>query len=181
MLTGDSTQIEEARWAPRDVLELGIVVQACNRVNDALFSAIVPMMLKRFCLCCCALFFLLPATSLARDYQHVAPIQLTHDAEKWADKTLRKLSLEEKIGQMFMLRAHAEFLNIASPEFLQLRDQVKRYHVGGLLLTVRAEGPFLYRNQPYEAATFTNLLQQLIGTDDRAGTFADGRLIEGGE
>src|SRR5437763_12454682 len=98
--------------------------------------------------------------SFARDYQHPAPIQLTHDAEKWADKTLHKLSLEEKIGQMFMLRAHAEFLNIASPEYLQLRDQVKRYHVGGLLLTVRAEGPFLYRNQPYEAANFTNLLQQ---------------------
>ena len=48
--------------------------------------------------------------TFARDYQHVAPIQRSHDAEKWADKTLHKLSLEEKIGQMFMLRAQAEFL-----------------------------------------------------------------------
>ncbi|HEV2113888.1 MAG TPA: glycoside hydrolase family 3 protein [Terriglobales bacterium] len=104
--------------------------------------------------------FLFAADSFARDYQRVTPIQVTHDAQKWADKTLKKLSLEEKIGQMFMLRAQAEFLNVASPEYLQLRDQVKRYHVGGLLLTVRAEGPFLYRNQPYEAATFTNMMQQ---------------------
>src|SRR5579859_4094241 len=104
--------------------------------------------------------FIQTISSFARDYQRVAPIQVTHDSEKWADKTLKKLSLEEKIGQMFMLRAQAEFMNIASPEYLQLRDQVKRYHVGGLLLTVRAEGPFLYRNQPYEAATFTNLMQQ---------------------
>src|SRR5438105_11535498 len=96
----------------------------------------------------------------ARDYQHPAPIQLTHEAEKWADKTLRKMSLEEKIGQMFMIRSHAEFLNVLSPEYLELRYLIKRYNVGGLLLTVRAEGPFLYRNQPFEAASFTNRLQQ---------------------
>ena len=98
--------------------------------------------------------------SFARDYQHPAPIQLTHDAEKWADKTLRKMSLEEKIGQMFMVRAPVEFLNELSPEYLELRYAIKRYNIGGLLLTVHAEGPFLYRNQPLEAASFTNRLQQ---------------------
>src|SRR5439155_9646469 len=34
------------------------------------------------------------------------------------------------------------------------------YNIGGLLLTVHSEGPFLYRNQPLEAASFTNRLQQ---------------------
>ena len=100
------------------------------------------------------------ATSFARDYQHPAPIQLTHEAEEWADKTLRKMSLEEKIVQMFMIRAHVEFLNVLSPEYLELRYAIKRYNIGGLLLTVHAEGPFLYRNQPLEAASFTNRLQQ---------------------
>ena len=80
--------------------------------------------------------------SFARDYQRAAPIQSTHDAEKWADKTLKKMSLEEKVGQMFMVRAPVEFLNELSPEYLQLRYAIKRYNIGGLLLTVHSEGPF---------------------------------------
>jgi beta-N-acetylhexosaminidase len=100
-----------------------------------------------------------PANSKDK-YQQPGPVRLDHDGEKWADKTLRKLTLEEKIGQMFMLRAPAEFLNLASPEYTQLRDSIQKYHVGGLLLTVRAEGPFLYRNPPYEAAMFANQLQR---------------------
>jgi beta-N-acetylhexosaminidase len=97
--------------------------------------------------------------SSAREFQKPGPIQTTADAQKWADKTLRKLSLEEKIGQMFMMRGRAEFLNVTSPDFVQLRDQIHRYHIGGVLLTVRTDGPFLIRNQPFEAATFTNRLQ----------------------
>src|SRR5215471_5162344 len=104
-------------------------------------------------------FFLLAICCSARDFQKPGPIQASSDAQKWADKTLRKLSLEEKIGQMFMMRGRAEFLNVTSPDFLQLRDQIRRYHIGGVLLTVRTDGPFLMRNQPFEAATFTNRLQ----------------------
>ncbi len=107
------------------------------------------------------LLLLLAPLAFPKDkYQQPAPVHLDHDGEKWADKTLRKLTLEEKIGQMFMLRAPAEFLNLASPEYTQLRDSIQKYHVGGLLLTVRAEGPFLYRNPPYEAAMFANQLQR---------------------
>ena len=99
-----------------------------------------------------------PANSKDK-YQQPGPVRLDHDGEKWADKTLRKQTLEEKIGQMFMLRAPAEFLNLASPEYTQLRDSIQKYHVGGVLLTVRYEVPFLYRNPPYEAAMFANQLQ----------------------
>src|SRR6476660_8013122 len=88
------------------------------------------------------------------------PIQLDHDGEKWAQKTLGKLSLEEKVGQLFMTWVRAEFLNVNSPEYLQLRDSINKYHVGSFAMTVRAEGPFLYRNQPYEAAVLLNRLQQ---------------------
>jgi beta-N-acetylhexosaminidase len=51
-------------------------------------------------------------------------------------------------------------LNVDSPEYLQLRDSINKYHVGSFAMTVRAEGPFLYRNQPYEAAVLLNRLQQ---------------------
>jgi beta-N-acetylhexosaminidase len=93
-------------------------------------------------------------------FQRPGPVRLTHDGDKWAQKTLRKMSLEEKIGQMFMIRAQTEFFNLASPAYLQLRDNIRRYHIGSVLLTVASEGGAVFRNQPYEAAVFTNQLQR---------------------
>ena len=93
-------------------------------------------------------------------FQRPGPVRLTHDGDKWAQKTLRKLSLEEKIGQMLMIRAQTEFFNAQSLDFLQLRDNLRRYHIGGVLLTVASEGGAVFRNQPYEAAMLTNQLQR---------------------
>jgi beta-N-acetylhexosaminidase len=93
-------------------------------------------------------------------FQRPGPVRLTHDGDKWAQKTLRKLSLEEKIGQMLMIRAQTEFFNAQSPDFLQLRDNLRRYHIGGVLLTVASEGGAVFRNQPYEAAMLANQLQR---------------------
>jgi beta-N-acetylhexosaminidase len=93
-------------------------------------------------------------------FQRPGPVRLTHEGDKWAQKTLRRLSLEEKIGQMFMIRAQTEFFNAKSPDYLQLRDNIRRYHIGGVLLTVASEGGAVFRNQPYEAAMFTNQLQR---------------------
>jgi beta-N-acetylhexosaminidase len=111
------------------------------------------------------LFFLvlalLTAPAFAKEkFQHPGPIRLDRDGEKWAEKTLRKLSLEEKIGQLFMIWVRAEFLNAKSPENLDLRDQMQKYHVGSFAMTVRFEPPFLYRNEPYEAAELLNRLQK---------------------
>src|ERR1700751_4357248 len=88
------------------------------------------------------------------------PVHLDREGEKWAEKTLRKLSLEEKVGQLFMIWVRAEFLNVDSPEYLQLRDSMHKYHVGSFAMTGRWEPPFLYRNQPYEAAELLNRLQE---------------------
>src|SRR5260370_1561155 len=60
---------------------------------------------------------------------------------------------------MFLMRGRAEFLNVTSPDYLEVRAHIHRYHSGGVVLTVRTDGPFLLRNQPFEAATFTNRLQ----------------------
>jgi beta-N-acetylhexosaminidase len=87
------------------------------------------------------------------------PVHLDRDGEKWAEKTLRKLSPEEKVGQLFMIWVRAEFLNVNSPEYLQLRDTMNKYHVGSFAMTVRYEPPFLYKNDPYEAAELLNRLQ----------------------
>jgi len=95
-----------------------------------------------------AIILLLVVGSCVADdkFQRPGPVRLTHDGDKWAQKTLRKLSLEDKIGQMLMIRAQTEFFNAQSPDFLQLRDNLRRYHVGGVLLTVASEGAAVLRN-----------------------------------
>jgi beta-N-acetylhexosaminidase len=108
----------------------------------------------------CLILLLLSPAFAKEKFSQPRPVQLDRDGEKWAQKTLHKLSLEEKVGQLFMIWVRAEFLNVNSPEYLQLRDSINKYHVGSFAMTVRAEGPFLYRNQPYEAAVLLNRLQQ---------------------
>lgn len=116
-----------------------------------------------------ALFLLvcvLSSAALSEDkdkFQKPGPVQLTRDGEKWAEKTLRKLSLEEKIGQMLMVRAIVEFRNVDGPEFQALAAQVRRFHVGALLVTIPSENGFVFRNQPYEAAMLLNELQRQSG------------------
>ncbi len=101
--------------------------------------------------------------TLAKDKEkHLkpAPIHLTRAGEKWATKTLQKLTIEEKIGQVFMVWCRASFLNVESPEYLQLRDSMEKYHVGSFTMTVHVDGPFLLRSEPYEAAELLNRLQR---------------------
>ena len=109
-----------------------------------------------------ALFLIFALTSaLAKDrYQRPGPIHLDRDGEKWAEKTLRKLSLEEKVGQLFMVWVRAQFLNQDSETYAQLRDDINRYHVGSFAMTVPVDGPFLIKSEPYEAAMLLNRLQQ---------------------
>jgi beta-N-acetylhexosaminidase len=108
------------------------------------------------------LLFVLTSTTAAfpkEKYQRPGPIHLTHGGEKWAEKTLRKLTWEEKVGQVFMIWCRASFLNVENPEYLQLRDSMQKYHVGSFAMTVHVDGPYLLRSEPYEAAELLNRLQ----------------------
>jgi beta-N-acetylhexosaminidase len=87
-------------------------------------------------------------------------IHLDREGGKWAERTLQHLSLEEKVGQVFMIRVKAQFLNVDSPDYLELRDQIRKYHIGSLIMTVPSEGIFVYRNEPFEAANLLNRLQK---------------------
>src|SRR5205814_3873716 len=104
-------------------------------------------------------FLVLNASSFAKPKYQPLPVKLDREGEKWAQKTLRKMPLEEKIGQLFMIWTRAEFLNLSSPEYSHLRDTINKYHIGSFAMTVRYEPPFLYKNQPYEAADLLNRLQ----------------------
>jgi beta-N-acetylhexosaminidase len=106
------------------------------------------------------LVLLMSATLFAKEkYQHAGPIHMDHDGEKWAEKTLRKMSTEEKVGQLFMVWARAQFLNSDSEIFAQLREAIDKYHVGAFAMTVPVDGPFLIKSEPLEAAALLNHLQ----------------------
>jgi beta-N-acetylhexosaminidase len=97
----------------------------------------------------------------ARDkYQRPRRVNLDREGEKWAEKTLSRLSLEEKIGQMLMVWARAEFLNLRSPEYQRLRDLSRKYHLGGFGLTVWTQSGLPVKSEPYEAAALINELQR---------------------
>src|SRR5260370_24142743 len=82
-------------------------------------------------------------------YQHPGPIHLNSAGEKWAEKTLRKLTLEEKVGQVFMIWCRASFLNVENPEYLQQREAMQKYHVGSFAMTVHLDAPHLIANAPH--------------------------------
>ncbi len=105
------------------------------------------------------------ALSFAKDkskerFQQSGPLHLDKAGKKWADKTLRKMSSEEKVGQLFGIKVSVQFMNDADPKWIQLRDSVSKYHVGSLVMTVPMDGPVLLRSQPYVAAELLNRLQR---------------------
>jgi beta-N-acetylhexosaminidase len=108
-------------------------------------------------------------------YSRPGPPHLDRDGEKWVRRTLSKMSTEEKVGQLFMVWARAEFFNVNNPEYREFLERIQRYHVGSFALTVPVEGPFLIKGQPYEAAMLLNQLQQgsklplLIAADFESG------------
>ncbi len=89
------------------------------------------------------------------------------DALKWADKELKKMSLDEKIGQLISVGVNATFLNQDSEAFKALRHQVVDNHVGGIIL---------FRGPVYESVVLCNRMQELakypllISADLEAGS-----------
>jgi len=87
-------------------------------------------------------------------------ISLDEEGERWAADTLKRMTVEEKIGQMLMVWARVEFMNVNGPEFAKLRDAQMKYHLGGWGITIPSEGSFLVKSQPYETAALINELQR---------------------
>jgi beta-N-acetylhexosaminidase len=95
-----------------------------------------------------------------KDFLKPGPIHLDRSGRKWANKTLRKMSPEEKVGQLFAIWVRVQFLNDADPIFIQLRDNIRKYHVGSVVMSVPVDGPVLLKSQPYVAADLLNRLQK---------------------
>lgn len=104
-------------------------------------------------------------------------------AESWVKRTLAKMTLEEKLGQLVMLSFLGEFTSFESPAYQELLRAIEQNHVGGFMLGTLA-GPFgIERGKPYATAALINLLQKasriplLFAADFERGT---AMRLEGG-
>jgi beta-N-acetylhexosaminidase len=94
------------------------------------------------------------------------PRRPSNAAMAWADAELRRMSLEEKIGQLLSIGINATFLNEDSDAYRALRHQVVDNHIGGITL---------FRSPVYESVMLVNRLQAmareplLISADLEAG------------
>jgi len=107
-----------------------------------------------------SLFLLLAPAWPAEHYSKAAPVELNKEGRHWAEQTLKKLSLEEKVGQMLSLRYFTDFQNFTGESYVQFRDQMQKYHVGSVTLTVHVDGLVLLKNPPLEVAMVANQLQR---------------------
>ena len=108
----------------------------------------------------------LRASSIAANKIKAFPRQPSKEALQWAEKELRQMSLEEKIGQLIAVGVNATFLNQDSDAYRALKHQVENNHVGGIIL---------FRGPVYESVVLMNRMQQiaryplLISADLEAG------------
>ena len=73
-------------------------------------------------------------------------------ALKWANEQLRKMSLEEKVGQLISVGVNATFLNQDSDAYRALKHQIEDDKVGGIIL---------FRGPVYESVILVNRMQEL--------------------
>src|SRR3979411_63615 len=133
----------------------------CWRTFPSVF-AIVNCMLRHLLL---ITLLLAAALCFAKDkskdrFLQPGPIHVDKAGQKWVDKTLRKMSPEEKVGQLFSIWVRAQFLNDADPIFIQLLDNIHTYHIGSVVMSVPVDGAVLLKSQPYVAAELLNRLQR---------------------
>ena len=92
--------------------------------------------------------------------------QRSTDALKWADKELKRMSLDQKIGQLISVGVNATFLNQQSEAYRALLRQVQENHIGGIIL---------FRGPVYESVVLMNRMQRaaryplLVSADLEAG------------
>src|SRR5712691_349489 len=134
---------------------------SCWRTFSSVF-AIVNGMLRHLLL---ITLLLSAALCFAKDkskdrFLQPGPIHVDKAGHKWVDKTLRKMSPEDKVGQLFSIWVRAQFLNDADPIFIQLRDNIHKYHIGSVVMSVPVDGAVLLKSQPYVAAELLNRLQR---------------------
>jgi beta-N-acetylhexosaminidase len=101
-------------------------------------------------------------TELEVPVTKVAP-PFTLQDKSWADSILKKMTIDEKIGQLFMVAAYS---NKDEAEYATLEAQIKKYHLGGVIF---------FQGDPATQIKLTNRYQQaakyplMVGIDAEWG------------
>jgi len=112
--------------------------------------------------------------------QHAAQMAA---AQKWAESTLREMSVDEKIGQLLFTTYHGSFTPRDAAAYRNMMHDVEDLHVGGFINITQGSPLGIIKSQVYPTAILTNQLQAksklplLIGADFERGTGM--RLNEG--
>ena len=94
----------------------------------------------------------------------------------WVESTLRKMTLDEKIGQLLFTTYYGGFTPTDSPAYQQLLHDVQDLHVGGFIVITHGSPLGIVKSQAYATAVLANQLQTksklplLIGADFERGT-----------
>jgi len=103
------------------------------------------------------LIFAIVASSLSiiakeRDSYRKSQFRPSKEAWQWAEKKLKQMSLEAKVGQLVHIGINAKFLPQDSREFLELRRQVVDNKIGGIIF---------FLGNVYETVHLINRMQDL--------------------
>lgn len=102
-------------------------------------------------------------TTEKKNQEKKSPAFLNEQTEAWADSVMKTMSLEEKIGQLFMVAAYS---NKDESHQKELTDLIENYHIGGLIF---------FQGSPYKQVQMTNHFQSksklplMIGIDGEWG------------
>src|SRR5579872_4345878 len=91
----------------------------------------------------------------------VAPThaKLSAQGERWVAQTLKKMTVEEKIGQLFAVWYYGGFISAESPEYKELLRSVEQKHVGSFAIRTSGSPVGIKRSQVYPTAVLANMLQ----------------------
>src|SRR5437016_13741661 len=104
-------------------------------------------------------------------------------SRQWVDATLRRMTVDEKIGQLLFTTYHGTFTSTDSAAYQQMLHDVNDLHAGGFILVTRITPLGIEKSQTYPTAVLSNQLQTqsklplLIGADFERGSAM--RLDEG--
>src|SRR6266849_3182872 len=109
--------------------------------------------------------------------------KLSPAANAWVETTLRKMSVDEKIGQLLFATYHGSWTATDTAAYQQIMHDVTDLHVGGFINITHGSPLGIVKSQAYPTAILNNQLQAksklplLIGADFERGTAM--RLDEG--
>jgi beta-N-acetylhexosaminidase len=77
---------------------------------------------------------------------------------------VRRLTLEERVGQLIVVRGYGDYLPSENEEYRKLIHWIRDLHIGGMIVANRLRSGRVINAQPFEMAAFLNHIQRFSKT-----------------